>query len=467
MMGQTGCAVLFMLPFAGVGVFTAVFSVRAALAHDWKQALFLAVFALTFGTVGFGGIVAVFAGKRRSDAQQAIRDAHADSPWLWRPDWAAGRVEDDSRTTASFAWFFAILWNLVSLPAGFFGVREAVEKGNHAALLALLFPAIGVGLLVWAVRSWLRYRRYGISRFELTTLPGVIGHSLGGTVRIAEPLRPEGGFQVTLTCLRRHTTGSGKNRSTSESILWQEDRRVMGVGTSIPLTFAIPADALPSDDSNPNDRRIWRLGVSADVPGVDYHSSFEVPVFRTEASDTPRTSAEEQAARDPEAPAVYRQPATSRIEVTSNRRGTEILYPAARNPAAAAGLTVFFAIWCAAIWATIRFGAPIIFPIVFGLFGILLLIGLLDAWLRVTRVAVEPGRVTVATGYLSAGTGKTISSEEIEDIVPRITMQAGATPYYDVTIVRKDGKKVSAGSSVRDKREAEWLAATMKESLRR
>jgi hypothetical protein len=466
-MGQTGCMVLFMLPFAGVGIFTGVLSVRAALAHDWTQALFLAVFALVFGSVGIGGIIAAFAGRRRSDAQQAMRHAHADSPWLWRPDWAASRVEDGSRTTASFAWFFAIFWNLISLPAGFFGVREAVDKGNHAALLALLFPAIGVGLLVWAVRAWLRYRRYGISRFELATLPGVIGHSLAGTVRMTEPLRPEGGFQVTLTCLRRHTTGSGKNRSTSESVLWQEDRRVMGTGASIPLTFAIPADALPSDDSNPNDRRIWRLGVSADVPGVDYGSSFEVPIFRTAASDTPRTPAEDQAARDPEAPAFYRQPPTSRIEVTSNRRGTEILYPAARNPAAAASLTVFFAIWCSAIWATIHFGAPILFPIAFGLFGILLLIGLLDTWLKVTRVTVEPGQVTVATGYLTTGAGRTTSSEEIADVVPRITMQAGATPYYDVTIVRKDGKKVSAGSAVRDKREAEWLAATVKEALRR
>jgi hypothetical protein len=44
-------------------------------------------------------------------------------------------------------------------------------------------------------------------------------------------------------------------------------------------------------------------------------------------------------------------------------------------------------------------------------------------------------------------------------------MQAGTTPYYDLTIVLKNKKKVIAGRSVRDKREAEWLAITIKQTL--
>ena len=51
-------------------------------------------------------------------------------------------------------------------------------------------------------------------------------------------------------------------------------------------------------------------------------------------------------------------------------------------------------------------------------------------------------------------------------MTPMIGMQGGNTVFYDVTIARKDGKKVRAGGGIRDKREAEWLAATLKESLR-
>lgn len=401
-MGPMGCMVAFMLPFLAVGVFTGVQAVRSALAHDWQQAIALGFFALTFGGVAVGGIIGLIAGRRRLAALQVLRDARADAPWLWRPDWAAGHADDGSRTTAAFAWIFAIFWNLVSLPAAWLGVRDALEKQHHAAFLVLLFPAVGAGLLVWALRSTLRYRRYGVSRFKLKTLPGVIGHSLEGTLSLPEPLRPEGGFQVTLTCVRRRVTGGGRNRSTSESILWQDDRRVTATGTSLPLAFAIPADAVPTDDSNASDRRIWRLRVVADVPGVDYGSVFEVPVFRTPESDRPRTAEEEQVTRDPAA-AEYRQPRTSRIEVATNRRGTEIYFPRARNPGFAVGLTGFFLIWCVAIWALAHFSAPLFFPIVFGLFGILILIGVLDSWLKVTRVTVEPGGVTVANGYLVAG----------------------------------------------------------------
>jgi hypothetical protein len=32
--------------------------------------------------------------------------------------------------------------------------------------------------------------------------------------------------------------------------------------------------------------------------------------------------------------------------------------------------------------------------------------------------------------------------------------------------VRKDGKQMSAGRGIRDKREVEWLAATMRDALR-
>jgi hypothetical protein len=430
--------------------------------HDWAHAGFYALFALTFG-----GFAAALVGKRKLAAQEALKTGHPDEPWLWKPDWAAGHVDDATRQTVWFAWGFAMLWNLISFPSAFLAVRAAIQKGNHAALIALLFPIVGVGLLVWAVRSMLRYRRYGQSHFDLATRPGVIGHSLIGTVRLSEALRPEGGFRVTLTCLRRYVTGSGDDRSTSESIYWQEERMVPGVGATIPIAFAIPADARPCDDRNPDDRVLWRLQVDADVPGVDYSSTFEVPVFRTADSDQPRSADEETATRDPLAPMVYRQPATSRIEVTNNRRGTEILYPAARNPGVATGLTFFLALWCAAIWACIHFGAPIIFPIVFGLFGIIILVVTLDAWLKATRVTVEPGTITVASGYLTTGAGKTIDADDIADVTPTITMQGGGTAYYDVTIVRKNGKKVSAGSGIRDKREAEWLAATLKESLHR
>jgi hypothetical protein len=467
-----GCLVLFLLPFAGTGIFAGIQAIHSAIVADWEQAGLLAAFALTFGGVGFGGLAAAHVGRRRLAEATALKARYPAAPWLWRPDWAAGRVDDSSRATMWFAWVFAALWNLISFPIAFLALRGPAWKAKPAVLLILLFPAIGVGLLVWAIRATLRYRRFGVSRLDLDTRPGVVGHSLAGTVRTTTTLRPADGFQVVLSCIRRVRSGGPKNRSTTESVLWQEERRVAGqvvrdaagMGTAIPVAFAVPSDARASDDSDSDDRILWRLEVSAGVPGIDYVAGFEVPVFRTELSEQPPTESE-AALAGTVALGEYRQPAESRIELTTSRRGTEILFPAARNPGVAWGLTFFTAIWGGVVWALIHLRAPLIFTVVFGAFGLLLLVGVLELWLRVSRVAAGNGGLTVASGYLATGGGRTLPASAIDDVTTRITMQAGARPYYDIVVTTKEGKKITAGHAVRDKREAEWLAATIKQAL--
>ncbi len=466
-----GCIILFLLPFAAVGAVTAVMAVQRAAARNWTEALFFALFGVTFGGVGFGGITAALAGRRKLKEQAALEASHPDSPWLWRSDWASGRIVDSGRTTMFTAWVFAAFWNLISFPAGFLGVRAAIQEGKPAAFIALLFPLVGVGLLVWAVRLTLRYRKYGVSRLELSTIPGVIGRTATGMVRAPARMQPTDGFRVTLSCVRRVTTG-GEDKSTSESILWQDERRVMGeptrtaaaMETHIPVAFRLPADAQPCDDTDSNNRVLWRLQLSAVVPGVDYEAQFEVPVFRTSASDQPLSAEEERITQDPLAGTGYQQPADSRIVLTSNRRGTEVLFPAARNPGAATSLTVFLLLWIGCIALQMYFRAPLVFPIVTGLFGVLILIGVLDLWLQVSRVTADAGTLTWAVGYLSPGRERTLHASEIADVIASIGMQAGTTVYYDVVVVRKNGKKIRVGRSLRDRREAEWLAGRIRKA---
>jgi hypothetical protein len=468
-----GCVVLFLLPFAAAGTFSAIQAIRLGTRGVWPDAAFLGIAALAFGGVGFGGMAGMRVAYRRLKEVEALQAAHPDEPWLWRRDWAAGRIEDSTRDTVLGAWIFAVFWNLVSLPGTYVGVRAALYEGKPAGLVSLLFLLVGLWLLVRAVQATLRKEKYGISLLELSTVPGSIGQSLAGTVRAAVALPPSEGFGVTLTCVRRVTTRSGKSSSTSERILWQEEQRITGeqsrdysgMKTRISIRFQLPPDVEASATSNPNDRVIWQLQVSASVPGVDYDSTFEVPVFRTAASEQipPETGA---GASTPSAVQTsYRPPADSPITVTTTRRGTEILFPAARNPGPAIGMTVFMVIWWGALALQLYLKAPIVFPIVTGVFGIILAVFVLELWLRVSRVTVDAGTLTLASGYLTPGRERRLAAADIADVVPAIGMQSGKTVYYDVVIRRKDGKKTTAGSSVRDKREAEWLAATIRRSL--
>jgi hypothetical protein len=467
------CLVLFLLPFAAVGIVTAGFAVDRLAASNWQEALFFGLFALTFGGIGLGGIAAALAAVRKLKERDILEARYSDQPWLWRQDWASGKIRDETRNTLLAAWIFTTLWNLVSLPVGFFGTREALQQENYAILAALLFPLVGIGFLTWAVRGTIRYRKYGTSTLQLSTIPGVVGRTLAGTISVPGSLRPAAGFLLTLGCIRRVTRGAGKNRSTSEDILWQEDRQAhgtpsrdpRGMFTIIPVIFRIPPDATSTDSSDPRDSVLWRLRVSAEVPGVDYDSVFEVPVFRTAASEQPLTDHEEQLTRDPLAEGTYQQPSSSRIIVTANRRGTEIFFPAARNPGAATVSTMFTLFWLAGIAFQLYLDVPVIFPIIFGLFSILLVVSMLDLWLGVSRVRADGGTLTLETGYLYPGRDRRLNASDVADVKPVIGMTSGSTPYYDVVVLRKDGKKIKVGRGVRDKLEAEWLAAILKRGL--
>jgi hypothetical protein len=287
--GQSaGCLALFFVPFAAAGALCAVEALQRARAGSWHDATFLGIAALTFGGVGLGGLAGIRIGLAKVKEVAALQAAHPDEPWLWRRDWAGGRIQDASRQDQLGAWIFALFWNLVSLPAAYAGVRAALGEGKRIGLIALLFPLVGVWLLGRAVHLMLRQRKYGISLLELTTIPGVIAGELAGTVRVPSWLQPPGGFQATLTCLRRVTTRSGKNSSTSETVLWHEEHRIVGeqsrdysgMKTSVPISFRLPPDAIPSDPLRSNNQVVWRLRVWAGLPGVDYDSTFEVPIFR-------------------------------------------------------------------------------------------------------------------------------------------------------------------------------------------
>ena len=49
-------------------------------------------------------------------------------------------------------------------------VSEALKRHDYLPLLALAFPATGLGLLLWALRRTLRIRKFGKSILRVNTL---------------------------------------------------------------------------------------------------------------------------------------------------------------------------------------------------------------------------------------------------------------------------------------------------------
>jgi len=208
----------------------------------------------------------------------------SEEPWLAKQEWADRRIEDVSTKAAGCFLAFALGWTLVS--SGIAATVLSQGDGLGGFFFVLIFPAVGLLLVGVGINMMLRRRRFGIPVLELATLPGVPGETFAGMVRTTGTIDPVGGFRVRLHCLRRTVSGSGKNRRTDETTLWEHEEVMPGAtrradGIAIPVAIPLPADARETDESDSSNQVLWRLEVGAAVTGIDFKAQFEVPVFRT------------------------------------------------------------------------------------------------------------------------------------------------------------------------------------------
>ncbi len=188
-----------------------------------------------------------------------LETLHPGQPWLWKPEWAASSIKDENRNSGWALLLFGLFWNAIAGGMTWAIWHDPGPRGPQHFFI-LLFPAIGTAVLVGGIYGLLRRRRYGVAVFELATLPAPPGRALAGHVVVSTGLEPDREMSIRLRCLRRTVTGSGKNRKTHETTLWEDQRRIPGAIRSgecvkIPVAIPIPPDASPTDAAHiPPDR---------------------------------------------------------------------------------------------------------------------------------------------------------------------------------------------------------------------
>ena len=431
---------------------------------------FYLVFVVLFGGVGFGLMAAGFYGSRMLERAEALQALHPDEPWLHDEQWHEGRIRSSTRAAFVGRALFAFGWNSISLPVVFLGHEEIFDPSNRVALVALLFPIIGAGLAVWAARGFARWRSFGESTFELRTLPGVIGGALEGTLRTSVDVRAEEGFDVTLSSIHRCCSGSGKNRSTRENVLWQQTYRVAldSSRDGVPVSFHVPYECEPTDVRDVDNQKIWRLEIAARVRGVDYHAQFDVPVFRTEHSSpepvgvvaAPGVGSRTFSVEVP----LEQQLARSGARIDNTTTGRRYLFPMARHVGTAMALSCFFVVWtavCVGLWMS---DAPRLFPWVFGLFDVLIFLGVLDLWFFSSHIDVRPSGLSYAAG-LFGGRRRELAGADVEEVVAKRGMQSGNKLFYQLEIRERGGKVHVAAKRLSDLDTAARLAKEIENIL--
>jgi len=433
--------------------------------------------------IGAGLMVGAVYGYKLLKKQEAIKAANPDSPWLWRADWATSRASSESRNSIIGWWLGTILASMIVVPILSTALPPLLRNSDPKALVLFglcLFPAI---LLTGALRATMRRERYGKTYLEFNSLPFSPGKHVSGQIQLRLPTSAPHGVDLRLACIRRIVTGSGKQQSTHEIVLWQSDQNVPQgslasgpLGTAIPVDFGIPQDAYETDHEQPRDQLLWLLTAKADVPGVDYSDKFEVPVFRTARNTASPPAADTFAsgfastfssgAAAGTAPAFdsdsseVSAPLHPKVVVsTTNDGSTEFYFPAFRNRSQTLGLLLFTSLWTGIVYFLAHSKAPWFFAAVFGFFDLLLIYGFFQSAFGSTRIVVGAGKIISQRKMLGGGSPREISFGDVQSVVASVGIQGtNATGgSYRLCLRTKSGKDFSLADNIADRQEARWI----------
>jgi hypothetical protein len=439
----------------------------------WEMAALYTVFATVFGSAGFGTLTGAMISAWRRPRSRPL-GTPADEPWMERVDWAAGQIPA-SGGAAIAAPVLAVLvlwWTIASLPL----LTQLPEIFRTASspwvVTTLLFPAVGVLLLVAFIYQFIRRRKFGQSVLQLAATPGVVGGQIAGAIQIPKMVRPIEGFRLKLSCVEKTTKGENES---AEKVLWQDERLVTepmpdraGGAIAVPVLFAIPFEAEETSHARQNRDIEWRLEATAEMPGVDYKSRFEVPVFRTPGSRPDFTLDEKLAAEFAAAP-----PRDLLLRGASVRKdplpgeGVRLVFPAARNLEVALPLTAIVALWSGAVWLMFHLGIPIVFPIVFGLIDLLLIWIAADLWLYRSVVEARSDGLTIQGGLFGFGRQRHVAADEVKRIATSHSMSAGTKVWNNIVVEQRGGKERTIAHTIEGQLAQQAVIDELNTALRR
>lgn len=332
--------------------------------------LFQLLFVLLFGGFGLGLLWFIW---RKPRPMPMASGAEA-KPWLARRDWAENRIRSSKRVELYVLWGMCIFVNLLSAPLLFLHGPKLLHRPQAGALIAMLFPLIGAGLLVWALRSTLAWRREGDLRLQLDPFPGAIGGHVGGSLSLRRPYAAQHRYKVVLSCIHHHYTRSSPDSGWKERLRWQADGLAQVVpasgGSRLSFRFDVPAGLPASSEQKEGDSyHGWRVELRNEPGTPQFERRFQIPVYATGERAARILQDSENA---PGLQAQRRAAVEALAHIVRSGERLELYFAPARNARLALGWLGFGLVFGGSGAGVATLGAPLIFPVVFGLMGAML-----------------------------------------------------------------------------------------------
>ena len=437
----------------------------------WGLVGFKSIFLFVFGGVGLGLLILVLRAPKEKDKTDP---RYTDSPWLLDDDWQTQTIRSSSKASMYGVWAFAALWNLISAPLPFVMYDEVVNKENYLALVALLFTAVGIGLMVWAIRRTLEWRRFGASPVTLDPFPGSIGGHVGGTIDLAVPHDPANEYQLTLTNLKSYISGSGKNRSRNEKAEWQDmivaHAESTGRGTRLTFRFDVPEGLDESDAEREDTYYIWRLNLSAELDGTDLDRSYDIPVYATATQSRSLSKLAVERGREKQT-ARADKAVLKIIKLIHDAGGRSMKYPIGRGVLAAMPGFIVGSVFAAVGWFIATDKGEVLFGSLFGGIGALFAVGTLYSMANSLEVSRDANGIKTVRRILGIPVRRRqMGSHEFVRFKKDSRFQSqGAgkhVMHYSIYAIGRHGDKVKVGEGFKGVSQAEAAIRLIGDVLR-
>jgi hypothetical protein len=141
-----------------------------------------------------------------------------------------------------FIWmlWFVFVAQPPALPRGI----ETQAFRTAITVAAVLVTLAAAGVVLTATRNW---RLLGPARLQMDPFPAGVGGEAGGVIQLAARFGAQDRVALALQCIRRRRSGSGRNSSWHETVLWEQEglphMEAAGRGTRLVMRFPIPAGA--------------------------------------------------------------------------------------------------------------------------------------------------------------------------------------------------------------------------------
>lgn len=428
----------------------------------WGMLGFQSIFLFVFGGAGLAIIIFGRYAKKKASKEQELQQLFPEEPWNWKDEWQTNRFKAATGTGFKVLLGFAILWNLIAIPSAVMAMIEFFKTFDYPILFVLLFPLVGIGLFIAAFVMLMRHKKYGQSELILQQTPVAIGGINKGHIEVPNDSANDQNFGkpleaiITLTCQRKITTGSGKNRSTKTSIVWQDDRRVQssikGHNTShYAFEFKVPEGLPQSDESNSDNRVEWVLKIERKQPGIDLKLDFMVPGYvvahrvALKETETDLFASDFNSQREESSGSQNHLGSWKNlgIEDSVTSQGNRYYFSAFRHAGFAISMIVFGLIFASMGGGISLFGdAPIIFLIVFGGLGSLIFILGLRQLTFKSEITVRAGQLQFSSGHILMSAPRIIQRNEIESITANSNMSVGEKQVFHIDAKLTDGSKI-------------------------